>query len=112
MPFGNFCRLLNNNFTVHFQEQLKERQVREILEKDLSDKDKQLQELLNKHQEVIFIDYFITFSISVLISSKILISDRALARGLIRNGYDIRADRKNAMPRSICHIFETGKTTI
>lgn len=34
------------------EEQLKERQVREILERDLSDKDKQLQELLNKHQEM------------------------------------------------------------
>lgn len=55
--FGNFCLLLNNKFTVYFQEQLKERQVREALERDLSDKDKQLQELLNKHQEVMVIDY-------------------------------------------------------
>lgn len=71
MPFGNFCRLLNNNFTVHFQEQLKERQVREILERDLSDKDKQLQDLLNKHQEVIFTDYYIFHNgISAPVSSR------------------------------------------
>ena len=40
---------------VYFQEKAKERQLREAMESDLYEKDKQLQEIMAKHQEVIMI---------------------------------------------------------